>query len=194
MQLSSLHVSLSAHPIAHALWTRLDTPGHDAAFLFETDDGYELRGTAVFKGNTGAARIIYCVELDRTWRARAGQVSGEIGQTTLTHRMEHANAHWSLDGVPVAGLAHLKDLDFGFTPATNMPALRRAALAVGQEADMPAAWFDLDPPRLMALPQHYHRLAGAQYDYHSPMVGYRAVLELAPSGFVRIYPGLWEMT
>lgn len=193
MQLSSLHVSLSAHPIAHALWKRLDTPGHDAAFLFETDDGYELRGTAVFKADSDAARIAYCVELDRGWRARAGHVAGEIGQTSVAHRMEHSQGRWSLDGRTVADLPQLCDLDFGFTPATNMPALRRAALAVGQAADMPAAWFDLDPPRLTALPQHYRRQAEAQYDYHSPTSGYRAILELAPSGFVRVYPGLWEM-
>jgi hypothetical protein len=193
MQLSSLHVTLCAHPIAHALWKRLDTPGHDAAFLFETDGGYELRGTAIFKADAGPARIAYRVELDRAWRARAGQVGGEIGETVVAHRMEHLQAGWLLDGHPVAGLSHLQDLDFGFTPATNMPALRRAALNVGQAADMPAAWFDLGPPRLTALPQHYRRIADAQYDYHSPTADYRAVLELAPSGFVRVYPGLWEM-
>lgn len=186
-------MTLSAHPIAQALWKRLDTPGHDAAFLFETQSGYQLRGTAVFKADTGAARIAYCVELDRAWRARAGHVTGEIGDRVVAHRMEHSQGGWSLDGIAVAGLAQLQDLDFGFTPATNMPALRRAALEVGQEADMPAAWFDLDPPRLVALPQRYRRQAHAQYDYHSPTAEYRAVLELAPSGFVRVYPGLWEM-
>ena len=137
--------------------------------------------------------IAYCVELDRAWRAKTGRVSGEIGNTRVAHRMEHLEGHWWLDGHPVAGLSQLQDLDFVFTPAMNMPALRRAALEVGQTAGMPAAWFDLDPPRLMALPQHYRRLGQAQYDYHSPTADYRAVLELAPSGFVRVYPGLWEM-
>jgi hypothetical protein len=193
MQLSSLPVTLCAQPIAHALWRRLDTPGHDAAFLFETGDGYDLRGTTIFKADAGPARITYRVELDRAWQARAGRVKGEIGQTSIAHHMEHAEGRWSLDGLRAAGLSHLHDLDFGFTPATNMPALRRAALEVGQAADLPAAWFDLDPPRLMALPQHYRRIADAQYDYHSPTAGYRAILELAPSGFVRVYPGLWEM-
>jgi hypothetical protein len=186
-------VTLSSHPIAHALWRRLDTPGHDAAFLFETDTGYALRGTAVFKADPGPARITYSVELDRGWRAQTGQVRGEIGDASVSHHMAYSEGGWSLDGTPVAGLAHLRDLDFGFTPATNMPALRRAALMVGQSADLPAAWFDLDPPGLVALPQHYHRQSQTQYDYQSPTAGYRAILELAPSGFVRIYPDLWEM-
>jgi len=186
-------VTLSSHPIAHAFWKRLDIPGHDAAFLFETEDGYALRGTAIFKADPGAARITYRVELDHDWRAKAGHVTGEIGESSVAHHMAYSRGEWSLNGTPVAGLAHLRDLDFGFTPATNMPALRRAALIEGQSADLPAAWFDLDPPRLVELPQHYRRQSPAQYDYHSPTAGYRAVLELAPSGFVRVYPGLWEM-
>ena len=193
MQISSLRVTLSSHPIAHALWRRLDTPGCDAAFLFESRNGYELRGTAIFKADPGPARLTYCVELDRHWRAQAGHVTGEIGEASVAHHMAYSQAGWSLDGTPVAGLAHLRDLDFGFTPATNMPALRHAALEVGQSADLPAAWFDLNPPGLVELPQHYHRQSPTQYGYHSPTSGYRAVLELAPSSFVRIYPGRWEM-
>jgi hypothetical protein len=74
-----------------------------------------------------------------------------------------------------------------------MPALRRAALEVDQPADLPAAWFDLEPPRLVELPQHYRRQSQTRYDYQSPTTGYRAVLDLATSGFVQNYPGLWEM-
>lgn len=193
MLFSSLRVTLSSHPIAHAIWKRLDTPGHDAAFLFETDTGYELRGTAVFKADPGPARIAYHVELDRDWRAQAGHVQGEIGNASVSHHMVYSQAGWSLNGTPVAGLSHLRDLDFGFTPATNMPALRRAALTEGQSAELPAAWFDLEPPGLEELPQHYRRQSQTAYDYQSPTAGYRAILELAPNGFVRVYPGLWEM-
>jgi hypothetical protein len=193
MQISSLRVTLSSHPIAPALWKRLDTPGYDAAFLFETDKGYELRGTAIFKTGPDPACLAYRVELDHGWRAQAGHVTGEIGEISFGHHIICSRDGWSLNGRLIAGLSHVYDLDFGFTPATNMPALRRAALDVGQAADLPAAWFDLEPPRLVELPQHYRRQSQTQYDYQSPTAGYRAVLELAPSGFIRVYPGLWEM-
>jgi hypothetical protein len=186
-------VTLSSHSIAHALWKRLDTPGHDAAFLFETDKGSELRGTAIFKAGPGPARLAYRVELDRGRRAQAGHVTGEIGEASVGHHIICSGDGWSLNGRLIAGLSHLYDLDFGFTPATNMPALRRTALEVGQSADLRAAWFDLEPPGLVELPQHYRRQSQTQYDYQSPIAGYRAVLDLAPSGFVRVYPGLWEM-
>ncbi len=181
--------------IAHALWKRLDTPGHDAAFLFGTDNGFELRGTAVFHSAHGPARITYRVELDLGWSARAGSVTGEIGPALIAHDIRRDDAGWRLDGAPVEGLAHLHDLDFGFTPATNMTALRRVGLAVGQQAELPAVWFDVETPRphLTELPQHYERRSEMAYFYRSLSASYEAVLEMAPSGFTRLYPGLWEM-
>ena len=180
--------------IAHALWNRLDTPGHDAAFLFGTDGGFTLEGTAVFRAAQGPARVAYRVELNPDWSARSGSVTGELGDSRITHDIARDADGWRLDGARV-GLAHLRDLDFGFTPATNMPALRRAALAVGESAYLPAAWFDVEAPHrdLIELPQHYERCRETAYFYRSPTASYEAVLEVAPSGFSRIYPGLWEM-
>ena len=91
------------------------------------------------------------------------------------------------------GLGDLLHLDFGFTPSTNLQQLRHADLAVGEEADIPAAWFDIGEATLTRLPQHYRRTAEDLYHYDSPTAGYEAVLELAPNGFVRLYPELWEM-
>lgn len=112
---------------------------------------------------------------------------------TLAHDFRRGADGWRHNGRPVPGLSHLVDLDFGFTPATNLQQLRRAALAPGGEADLPAAWFDLETSGLTELRQHYARLDGDRYAYRAPDLGYTAVLEFAASGFVRLYPGLWEM-
>lgn len=181
--------------IARALWKRLDTPGHDAAFLFSSDRGFELRGTAVFQSGKGPARITYRVELELDWSARAGSVAGEMGAQIIAHDIQRTPAGWRLDGTPVDGLDHLRDLDFGFTPATNMTALRRAELGIGQAADLPAAWFDVETPQhdLINLPQQYEKRSETAYFYRSPTLSYEAMLEMAPNGFARRYPGLWEM-
>lgn len=34
---------------------------------------------------------------------------------------------------------------------------------------------------------------GATYWYEAPRFTYAALLEVTPTGFVRLYPGLWEM-
>jgi uncharacterized protein len=98
-----------------------------------------------------------------------------------------------LNGVAVEGLEHLVDLDYGFTPATNLLQLSRLALEPGQQAEVPAAWFDLDSASLVELPQTYERRSQGSYWYEAPTVPYRALLEIAPNGFVRSYPGLWRL-
>jgi hypothetical protein len=45
----------------------------------------------------------------------------------------------------------------------------------------------------MELPQSYERRSEMSYGYEAPSVPYRALLEIAPNGFVRSYPGLWRL-
>jgi hypothetical protein len=97
-----------------------------------------------------------------------------------------------VNGAVVLDVGSCVDLDFGFTPATNLLQLQRLALHVGQAAQAPAAWLDVSTGTLELLPQRYERRAEATYWYEAPRVGYAALLEVAPSGFVRRYPGLWE--
>ncbi len=91
------------------------------------------------------------------------------------------------------GWTRCLDLDLGFTPATNALQIRRVALAEGQAADVPVAWLDVSAGTLELLQQRYERRAGATYWYEAPRFSYAALLEVTAAGFVRLYPGLWEM-
>ena len=177
--------------IEEAFWRRQDRPGHDAAIIEKSGDGWTLTGFAVFseKGITG---LRYQVELGRDFATRSARIEGFRDDRQFVHDFRRAGA-WYLDDVEIPGLEDVVHLDFGFTPSTNYQQLRRAALKVGDEADIAAAWFDIGETRLTRLPQRYKRLSEDRYDYSSPTAAYSAVLELAPNGFVRVYPGLWEM-
>ena len=172
------------------LWKRLDVPGHDAAGITETEAGALLNGTAVFHENGHPACLSYEVRLNSNWSAISGHVSGFYAGEPVDTRIERRADGWYLDNV-FQGLGQLVDLDFGFTPATNMPQLRRFNLADSETADVNVAWFDIGVERLMVLPQIYRRIDAQSYAYDSPTGDYRATLEIAPSGFVQVYPGLW---
>jgi hypothetical protein len=98
---------------------------------------------------------------------------------------------WTLNGAPVRGLEAYVDLDLAITPATNLQQLRRVPLPVGAATELPVAWLDVMAGTLAALPQRYERRAERAYWYEAPSVGYAGLLELAPTGFIRHYPGLW---
>ena len=118
-------------------------------------------------------------------------ISGFLGDKTVRHEIGRDGAGWRLNGQAVEGFEHLVDLDYGFTPATNVLQLSRIALEPGQRADVPVVWFDLDSASLIELPQSYERRSETSYWCEAPTIPYRALLEIAPNGFVRSYPGLW---
>jgi uncharacterized protein len=177
-----------------ALWRRLDVPGHDACRLDEKLDGWRLHGTAVLRLDDALARLDYCVECDRSWRSRSASVEGWVGTQPIEIVIVRADdGRWLLNDAPVQGLDDCVDVDFGFTPATNMLQLRRIALAVGDVADVAVAWLDVPAGTLLRLDQRYHRITDVRYDYDAPRFAYHAELEVSPAGFARRYPGLWEL-
>ena len=176
----------------HAFWRRLDQPGHDAARLSRTPSGWTLEGCAAFHEH-GPTGLRYRLQLAPDFATVSATIEGQRSGDPFAHEFRRSGDEWELDGAPVPGLGHLVHLDFGFSPATNLQQLRHARLAVGEEAAIPAAWFDIGEATLVRLPQRYRRIAEDRYWYSSPESDYEAVLEMAENGFVRLYPGLWEM-
>ena len=66
-------------------------------------------------------------------------------------------------------------------------------LAIGETRKLNVAWIDTDSTSLIPLPQIYKRVSKQRYNYESPATSYKGVLDLAPNGFVQVYPELWEM-
>jgi hypothetical protein len=91
-----------------------------------------------------------------------------------------------------------------FSPLTITTAIRRVRLvdcawaASGHiaapprnAANAPAAWFNVSAGTLEVLLQRYERRSETTYWYEASSIRYAALLEVAPIGFVRRYPGLW---
>lgn len=176
------------------LWRRLDTPGHDACRFERLESGWQLDGTAVFRHNGAPAQLSYRVGGDAAWRTRLGLVRGFVGTDVVDVTIKRtADGTWAVNDQIAPGLESLVHLDFGFTPATNFPQVRGLSQAAGHAVDLPVAWLDVPFSGLQVLPQRYERRSDTAVWYEAPSVGYAALLELTPEGFVRRYPGLWEL-
>lgn len=155
--------------------------------------GWRLDGAAVFRHEGVPALLSYRVACDAAWRTLRGTANGWVDGTTVEwHAERTAGGAWTLNGETVSGLDDCLDLDLGFTPATNAFPLRRLGLSVGKSATVSAAWLDLSSGTLERLTQRYERRSEHTYWYEAPRFEYAALLEVAPNGFVRSYPGLWE--
>jgi hypothetical protein len=185
--------------VASILWRRLDLEGHDACLLSESgrlsesDGGRSLSGQALFVQDGKPCSIAYEVTCDAGWHARSARVDGFLGTQDLHYAIERlADGGWTLNGERQAEVAGLIDVDLGFTPATNLLAIRRFDLEVGMATPAPAAYLAFPELRLVRLEQTYRRLDEVRYAYAAPMLGYDEILEVSPAGFVVDYPGLWR--
>ncbi|HCF26645.1 MAG TPA: hypothetical protein DEV81_05435 [Cyanobacteria bacterium UBA11049] len=175
------------------LWRRLDCPGHDSCCLWKTGDGWQLSGTAIFLFEQKPCLLSYEVNTNINWETCTASISGHISKSIITLTIARTSNHsWSINDRELQEAADCIDLDLGFTPATNLIAIRRLSLAVGARSQAPAAWLDFPDFTLKQLEQHYHRLSHDRYEYTSPDTGYADILEVDDYGAIARYPQLWE--
>ena len=175
-------------------WRRLDTPGSDVCRVFRLEDGWLLRGNAVFHEHGLGCALRYEAKADEHWNTRSAFVEGHCGEREILLDIRRlAPDSWQLNG-EAAGLAEpCDDVDLGFTPATNILALERMSLAIGESRACHSAWLDFPGLELQHLPQTYRRIDAEHYDYESPTAGYRGRLRVLPGGVVAVYPDLFEL-
>jgi hypothetical protein len=178
------------------LWKRLDCPGHDHVRLQSTADGHELVGVALFHHEQGPCRLDYQVHCNGQWRTHRAVVRGVIGHRGVDVRITaDGPGRWLLNERHQPQVDGCIDVDLSFTPATNLPLLRRLALAPGADARIRSAWWRVLEQDLAPLEQRYRRLADAKgpaYRYDAPTLGFTTTLRVDEAGFVTHYPGLWE--
>jgi hypothetical protein len=181
-------------PEAVFFWRKLDAPGHDSCQFFRRVRGFRLQGVAVFVEGKRICQLRYDVHADAAFRTTHARVTGFVGKAPVDLRIRsRRGAQWELDGKRQPRVRGCIDVDLGFTPATNLLAVRRLALRVGEAADAPAAYLAFPEMDLRVLPQHYRRVSRAEYDYRAPTFGYRGTLRISRIGAVVDYPGLFEL-
>jgi uncharacterized protein len=175
------------------LWRRLDCPGHDSCGLRKSSDGWQLSGTALFLFDQKPCLLSYEVNTNNNWESCTVSVSGYIGKSVVTLTIARTpNNCWSINDIELQEAADCIDLDLGFTPATNLIAIRRLSLAIGARSQANAAWLEFPGFTLKQLEQHYHRISHDRYEYTALSVDYAAVLEVDDYGAIAHYPHLWE--
>lgn len=177
------------------IWRRLDEPGHEFAQLFFEDNVWRLSGTAIFafgRPQRQPVRLDYLVMCDADWQTRSANVSGWVGDETISIDISVNEARrWRLNGVEVPAVEGCLDIDLSFSPSTNLLPIRRLRLNVGDEVAATAAWLRFPDFRLEPLAQSYRRISGAGYSYESGSREFIAQLSVNEVGFVTSYPNLW---
>lgn len=148
----------------------------------------------MFAHNQQACRLDYLVVCDATWQTLSGRVAGWVGRQTVDIELTaDAARRWRVNGAECPEVAGCVDLDLNFSPSTNLIPIRRLDLAIGQEAEVRAAWLRFPGFTLEPLDQLYRRIAPATYRYESAGGKFVTELEVNAAGFVTRYSGSWAL-
>jgi hypothetical protein len=180
-------------------WRRLDAPGLEHATLEFLGDEVGMRGTVITVHEGQPLTIQYIVDLDIEWRtktATAFAILNELRGWRSVHVSTRLNGRWTEttagERLPIFGWNGCYDVDFGFSPITNVIPIRRLDLSVGQSADVDAGWITFPGFETVRLRQRYSRLARDRYLYEAPEHSFTAELTVDELGLVIRYGDLWE--
>jgi hypothetical protein len=180
--------------IESILWRGFVFPGHEACRLFSLNSEWHLEGTAVFSHEQRSCRLDYRIICDAAWHTLFVRVAGWLGTTSIDiHIKTDPAGGWWLNEVEQPEVRDCIDIDLNFSPSTNLLPIRRLSLAVGEEAQVQAAWLRFPSFTLEPLPQQYRRLNENTYRYESAGGQFVSELKVNHAGFVIDYPGIWQV-
>lgn len=176
------------------LWRRLVQPGHEFARLSFHESNWHLTGSAVFAHDEKPCRLNYHIICNSKWQTVSGGVAGWVGNEAIEIEIAVDSArNWLINGKECPAVAGCVDLDLNFSPSTNLLPICRLGLALGQEAEVKAAWLRFPGFTLEPLDQVYRRIAVEYYQYESAGGRFKTELTVNAAGFVTDYPNFWAL-
>ena len=153
----------------------------------------QFNGQLLLAVNQRPVQIFYEVLTDHCWRTREARITISTADEEFAIHADGIG-HWTISGEESTAVTQFDgflDIDFGFTPSTNLLPIRRLNLAIGESAQADAIWFRFPECVFEPLHQTYTRLAADTYRYTSH-TGFTGEITVDELGIPVRYADLWE--
>ncbi len=143
-------------------------------------------------GVISGLKVHYAIRVDDSWTLRHFMLFRDAEEPDLWLAHDGAGKWGEVNGAPRPDLDGCTDIDLGCTPFTNTLPIRRLGLAVGESAEIVAAWVDVETLLVVASPQRYTRLDERRWRFEALSSGFVADLDVDEHGLVLDYPDLFR--
>lgn len=179
--------------VSRAFWRDHWHPGTSSAVLSELDRGWRLSGRADVSFADGPTTFRFQIDCTPAWDIRSAAVTVKADPQSRRCILEANDRHeWRMDGLRNPDLDGCTDFDIAATPATNLLALRRLGLAVGQTCEILTAWLLLPDIEVQAVRQRYTRLSEYTYRFEALNNGFQAEFDVDDALMVTTYRDDYE--
>lgn len=186
-------MNAQSEPFA-VIWRRaLDNKSFEICRFICSRTGLQLNGTILAAHEDQPIEVYYQIFCDSDWRTREVKVHQRNGLIESNLELSVNGGTWNRgDRGRLPELADCIDVDIELTPATNALPINRLNLAVGESAEIQAAWIRLPAFVINPARQRYDRLSESTYRYTSLASGFHAEIETDKYGFPVRYGNIWE--
>jgi len=176
------------------VWRRaLDSKSFEICRFIYSRTGLQLNGTILAVHENQPIEVYYQILCDSDWRTREVKVQQRNGLVETDLKLSVNDGTWNrADRGRLPELADCIDVDIELTPATNALPINRLNLAVGESAEILAAWIRLPTFVIIPAGQRYDRLSESTYRYPSLASGFQAENEIDRYGLPVRYGNIWE--
>jgi uncharacterized protein len=177
---------------AIAAWRHVDArTGFEVLFARRDPDGLVFEGHVTAVEDREAWSVRYTLALEPSWRTRTARIAVQSATGEHEAHLEgDGNGAWRVDGAPAPHLDGCLDVDLEASAFTNAFPVHRLDLAIGAQAQAPAAWVRVPDARVERLEQSYGRLDATRYAYEAPDLEFQAELVYDEQGLILDYPGI----
>jgi uncharacterized protein len=169
-----------------AAWTSWDGDTTEQLSVRWDNGGWTAEGTI-----TGLD-IHYAIRLSELWEVRQFLLFRDMDEPDLWLAKDLFGKWGEVNGAQRDDLAACDDLDLTCSPFTNTLPIRRLGLAVGESADICAAWINPETLGVVPAVQNYTRLTDRRWRYHQAATSYTAEFDVDEHGLVVDYPELFR--
>lgn len=174
--------------VTRTRWRDRWHPGTSTAVLSERLDGWRLTGRADVRFAEGPTTFRFRIDCTPRWDVRSAEITLKAESQVRRCFIESNGRHeWRVGGIRNRSLDGCTDFDLAATPATNLLALRRLALAVGETAEILTAWVLFPDIEVQAVRQRYTRLADRHYKFEALNNGFTSEFDVDEALMVTTY-------
>lgn len=170
----------------HVRWCTWDGDHVDDLTLTWENEAWTASGTVTRE------RAQYVIRLSPTWHVRQFLLFRDLDEPDLWLGVDHSARWGEMNGAHRTELDGCYDLDLGCTPFTNTLPIRRLPLDVGDSAELPVAWVDVETLDVHPERHRYTRLASHRWRFEQLHSGYDVELDVDDHGLVLDYPELFR--
>lgn len=176
-----------------ALWRPWIDEGLEHLRITRTEERAVADGAIVRALGATPFRATYRITCDRGWRFRRVELQVATDHDRSLVLTSDGSGGWhDADGNELSRLRGCFEIDISATPFTNTLAIGRLQLAVGQSADLLAAYIRLPELTVEAVPQRYTCIergeARSAFKYEGLFRNFTAVLPVDENLLVLDYP------